>query len=655
MSGLMDLSIVIKAVDDASKVFKSISNNVEKIGKSAGDVGKRFSDVTKEAGLLAGKLTLLGGAAIWGFKSQFIDTAAEFEKFTTVLETLEGSSAKAKQSMDWVSNFAAKTPYELAEVTDSFVKLRAYGMNPTNGLLRTLGDTSAAMGKPIIQAVEAIADAVTGENERLKEFGIRATVNGNKIRYEYSYNGRQMVKEANKNSRAMIESTLTSIFNQKYAGAMDKQSRTWSGMVSNISDQWTRFKNMVMSAGVFDFLKEKLEMLLAKVDAMAKSGQLKKWADQFGKNLVVGLEKTWQVGKELYPVFVQLGKNIDIAANAIGGYGNVAKLVLGLMAGKLVISIFGLIKSFWTFRGVLIDATKSLKLLTMAKKAHEAVTLAVWGAQYKLQELLPKISRMMNILSFNIRLSVAIMKDWVTTQLASAKAGLTYLGGLVKMGAVSLWRNLSSGVLAASRVMWGFTASLLANPITWAVAGVVALAGASYLIYKNWKPISAFFKNLWTGVINYLSSIKSKMFTAGANILKSLCEGMQSLANKPVEAIKNVVQQIRNHLPFSPAKIGPLRDIHRIKLVETIAGNIKPQPMVNAMNKALSATRQSIKSGSVSGGGSTISIDFRPSITIQGGSGLNEDALVTSLRNKLMPEFERIVSNIQAKQKRLAY
>lgn len=94
--------------------------------------------------------------------------------------------------MAWIGDFAATTPYDLAQVTESFIQLKAYGLDPVqNGLLRTLGDTSAAMGKPIEQAVEAIADAVTGENERLKEFGIKARVEGDEIVYAYTKTARK--------------------------------------------------------------------------------------------------------------------------------------------------------------------------------------------------------------------------------------------------------------------------------------------------------------------------------------------------------------------------------------------------------------------------------------------------------------------------------
>ena len=42
-----------------------------------------------------------------------------------------------------------------------------------------------------------------------------------------------------------------------------------------------------------------------------------------------------------------------------------------------------------------------------------------------------------------------------------------------------------------------FAAALLANPITWIVAGIVALGVAAFVIVKNWGPISHFFMGIW--------------------------------------------------------------------------------------------------------------------------------------------------------------
>ena len=205
--------------------------------------------------------------------------------------------------------------------------------------------------------------------------------------------------------------------------------------------------------------------------------------------------------------------------------------------------------------------------------------------------------------------------------------------------------------------------ALLANPITWIVAAVIA---AVALLYIYWKPITAFFIRLWAvvkdafsgawqacvnawrsavdwfsgiwsgirnaflgawnGVVGFLSGIWGTIQTAfdggimgvlglfvkfsplgmivraldavtswlfgfslidaGSNILNTLTAGIVAAASGPIDAIKNVVQRIRNHLPFSPAKEGPLRDLHRVKLVETIASAVHPEPLVRAMRGA---------------------------------------------------------------------
>ena len=248
-----------------------------------------------------------------------------------MLETTEGSSAGAQRAMKWVSDFATKTPYELAEVTEAYVKLRAYGLDPTNGLLKSLGDTAAAMKKPVLQAVEAIADAVTGENERLKEFGIKASKAGGNITYSYTNQaGEQQSATVDGGNRKLIESTLTAIFNQKYAGAMDKLSRTWRGMLSNLSDQWARFTNTAMNAGLFDYMKNKLGGLLATLDRMAANGQLQAWAEKTGAALKAIAENTWAFFEGVSAIMTTL-------AGFVGGWKNLGIILVALKLAPLLL------------------------------------------------------------------------------------------------------------------------------------------------------------------------------------------------------------------------------------------------------------------------------------------------------------------------------
>lgn len=140
---------------------------------------------------------------------------------------------------------------------------------------------------------------------------------------------------------------------------------------------------------------------------------------------------------------------------------------------------------------------------------------------------------------------------------------------------------------------------------TWAwIKGLLMKYTPIGLIVKYWGPISNFFSNIWQKVKNvfvtfwnWLKGIGKMFWDAGKNIIKNIWEGIKSMINKPIQAVKDMVKKIRDYLPFSPAKIGALKDIHKIKLVETIAATIKPQPALQAMQR----TTQSI--ANFSGGG----------------------------------------------------
>ncbi|WP_422460239.1 tape measure protein [Endozoicomonas sp. ALB115] len=350
------------------------------IGRSVGKVGKELGGVITKMGVLGG----LAGAGGLAVGKSFVDTAAQFEKFETILSRLEGSKEAGKKSMAWIEDFAAKTPYELEQVTDAFVKLRAYGMDPINGdLLRTLGDTSAAMGKDMMQAVEAIADAVTGENERLKEFGIKAASSGNKIVYEYTNSaGKTMRKAVQKGNREMIQSTLQMIWNDKYGGAMKDLSGTWQGMISNLLDQWSRFKRLVMESGPFELLKEKLGGLLDRLNQMSETGELKRRAEELGKTLVSAFYKTRDAVKELYSGFQQLKQHlqqiIDFGSALVERFGGV-KVVLTALAvligGKLIIAMGALLLAFKTLGAAMLLTPFGLITTAIAGLVYAGVEL----------------------------------------------------------------------------------------------------------------------------------------------------------------------------------------------------------------------------------------------------------------------------------------
>ncbi|MCY4588322.1 MAG: tape measure protein [Bryobacterales bacterium] len=414
------------------------------------------------AAMASRNLGLLAGGIAYGFKRTFIDTAASFERFETVLKTIEGSGEKARQSMDWISNFAVTTPFELDQVSDAFVKLRAYGLDPTDGLLRDLGDASAAMGKPLMQAVETIADAVTGENERLKEFGIKArAVEGGRFRYEYTVDGETRFAEAMADDRAGIERTLREIFADRgFTGSMEEQSKTFSGLVSNLMDQWTRFQQMVMKSGAFEYLKDRLGALLDKINEMAADGSLQEFAERIGRGLVGAFQWAEQTIKDLWPWVLRIGEALAWAADKLGGWGNLALTLSGLYIAKPFIGLAGSLKGMFEWSG---------KALGGIRKVAGAAAQAAPGG---------------------VRALAGVAGGLFPAKAAAAAGSAASGGGLLAglMGKLAGFGGVVKGIAVALGLL---------TIKFWLVVAVAAAVVAA--IYRYWEPLKAFLGGVWEG------------------------------------------------------------------------------------------------------------------------------------------------------------
>lgn len=220
---------------------------------------------------------------------------------------------------------------------------------------------------------------------------------------------------------------------------------------------------------------------------------------------------------------------------------------------------------------------------------------------------------------------------------------------------------------------------ILAFPI---VGWIIGIATAVFLIYKNWSKIVAFFRGIlgnitkqyggflnflkaigktivqiilfpFTMVLNFINTVYKSFFMGGKNIVLSLIDGIKSMINAPVELIKGMAKKIRNLLPFSPAKDGPLKDIHKIKLVETIAESIKPSGLLNAMRKTVSGVANfliSPKSTSPHNSGAGFALTVNINIT---GAASKQDtnAITSSIRK----EFEKMMQQYINQKQRISY
>ncbi len=158
------------------------------------------------------------------------EATAEFQKQDAVLTNLFSSARASGEAMGMIRDFAAKTPYQVNELTDSFVKLAGRGIVATKEELTGLGDFAAASGKDFGQLTEAVLDA--SNPVRWKEFGVAVSRSNGMATVSF----RGMTKTVEDNDRAVFKLINEWGHAKGISGTMESISKTLGGQWSNLKD-----------------------------------------------------------------------------------------------------------------------------------------------------------------------------------------------------------------------------------------------------------------------------------------------------------------------------------------------------------------------------------------------------------------------------------
>jgi len=233
-----DVKGLKKELDRANK---NISDFSGKTTKQTALIGSAFSKLAPIVGTVFGIQTI----------KSITSTVVSFEKLRASLYTVTGSAENADIAFQNIKDFATSTPYQVENITEAFIRLKALGLDASNESLTSFGNTASAMGKDIIQFIEAVADASTGEFERLKEFGIKASQEGDNVAFTF-----QGVTTTVKKNADEIQQYLKGIGDVQFAGAMEKQMATLGGAFSNLGDSLSQLSDEIGKAGLSAFLAD---------------------------------------------------------------------------------------------------------------------------------------------------------------------------------------------------------------------------------------------------------------------------------------------------------------------------------------------------------------------------------------------------------------
>ena len=269
----LEIRVLSDQVEKADKRLKTLEATT---GKSSKAVNRHEKDWRSQIGVMAaaGAAYISVSSAINGFRA-VIQKTREFQVLRSALISSTGSVENMEKAWRGLLDFAGTTPYTLDQAVNGFNKLVNLGLNPSQRALTAYGDTAAAMGKDLSDMIEAVADATTGEFERLKEFGIKASTEGDKVTFTFRGVKTQIQKDA-----AAIEEYLIKLGENNFAGNMANRMETLDGKFSNLEDTWDTFLyNLGTSTGAADLFGDTLVWVAEKVaelDAYVSSGEMAK-------------------------------------------------------------------------------------------------------------------------------------------------------------------------------------------------------------------------------------------------------------------------------------------------------------------------------------------------------------------------------------------
>lgn len=304
-------------VSSSKKILSDFSKN------SVGMVDNAISKTVKVGTTLA---TAAGSFAIGtGFSQAF-----DLEGYKMQLVTATKDTEKASKLMADAVKFANSTPFETGEVVEATAKMEAYGIS-SEKWLADVADMAGATNKSIDQATEAMADAVVGEFERMKEFGIKKE---QIIERATKLSSKAIVagKKGEGAKRVAIEKALQQLMQEKFKGGAEAQAKTFKGMWSTISgvtkSALAKIVGMnedgtIRTGSLYEKLKEKMQSVIEILNTWMEDGTIEKIATQ----VTVAVEKMIVIFSNLINFIIKYREAIKIFAIFIGIMYAVAKAI----------------------------------------------------------------------------------------------------------------------------------------------------------------------------------------------------------------------------------------------------------------------------------------------------------------------------------------
>lgn len=286
----LDTSEYEQGIEQARKETQSAANSLNRSANTAGSgvsgMASQFAAASAKATVLANMLTSLGTKAVGlakGFVEMGISYNAQIEKYTTGFTNMLGSAQAAQEAMQAIQEDAARTPFDVASLTQANQLLISAGENAaySREVINALGDAVSATGggnaelSRMAANLQQIANVGKAAAIDIKQFAY-AGINIYQILADYTGKSVQEVQNMTISYDLLSQALIAaSEEGGRYYNAMDTQSQTMNGRISTLKDNVSQLAGLMtgdLSSGIGVVIGHLNDMVVAAQEAYKEDG-----------------------------------------------------------------------------------------------------------------------------------------------------------------------------------------------------------------------------------------------------------------------------------------------------------------------------------------------------------------------------------------------
>ena len=283
---------------------KGFESGLNKISSTGVAIGNLMADVIKQVAQTISEVGKMG-----------VEYNAQIETYQTALTTLTGSAEKANKIIEQVKKDAAATPFEVASLVKGNQLLISAGLSAEQARddILALGNAISATGggeeelSRMVINLQQIKNVGKASALDIKQFAY-AGIDVYGLLADYTGKTREEVTDLEISYEDLTGALkFASKEGGKYFNAMEKQSKTFNGQLSNLKDNFMAFLGEAIMP-LFTFLKD--EVLPVINGILDGTLGIDEGINKLTETFLDGIMSMVNFLVENLPIFLQIGINI---------------------------------------------------------------------------------------------------------------------------------------------------------------------------------------------------------------------------------------------------------------------------------------------------------------------------------------------------------